>query len=330
MARTPKGPAVWTRRHLLGIRDLTRGELEAILARASEFKRNNPAPNTLRSRRLLTFFAESSTRTRTSFAIAARALGAEVIDLSPAGSSLSKGESLRDTAQTIDALGVDFAVVRHPSSGAPHRVAASIRGSVVNAGDGSNEHPTQALLDLFTIRERLGRLDGLKIALVGDILHSRVARSNLWAHRLLGNSVTLVGPATLIPRGIESTGASVAHDFDEILSSHDVIVMLRLQLERQRAGLFPSTAEYAKLYGLTRERLARLPAGSIVMHPGPMNRGWEIAAESADSAQSTVLDQVRNGVFVRMAVLSLLAESGIGNQESGIKKPESRVRSLQT
>ena len=306
MARSPKGPADWTRRHLLGIRELTRGELEAILARASECKKSPPTGKPLGGRRLLTFFAESSTRTRTSFGIAARNLGAEVIDLSPAGSSLSKGESLRDTAQTIDALGVDFAVVRHPSSGAPHKVAAAIRGSVVNAGDGSNEHPTQALLDLFTIRERLGRLDGLKVALVGDILHSRVARSNLWAHRLLGNDVTLVGPATLIPRGIESTGAAVAHDFDTVLANHDVIMMLRLQLERQRAGLFPSTAEYSTLYGLTRERLARLKKGAIVMHPGPMNRGWEIASESADSPQSTILDQVHNGIFVRMAVLTLL------------------------
>src|SRR5262245_36175126 len=234
MARNPKGPAAWTRRHLLGIRELTRGELEAILARASDHKKSPPPNSLLRGRRLLTFFAESSTRTRTSFGIAARALGAEVLDLSPAGSSLSKGESLRDTTQTIDAMGVDFAVIRHASSGAPHRVAASIRGSVVNAGDGSNEHPTQALLDLFTIRERLGRLDGLKVAFVGDILHSRVARSNIWAHQLIGNPVTLVGPATLMPRGIEATGAQVVHDLDEVLPTHDVIVMLRLQLERQR------------------------------------------------------------------------------------------------
>src|SRR5262245_26626374 len=274
MARTPKSAAGWTRRHLLGIRDLTRGDLEAVLSRASEYKAS-PPPATLRGKRLLTFFAESSTRTRTSFGIAARALGAEVIDLSPAGSSLSKAESLRDTSQTMDAMGVDFAVVRHPSSGAPHRVAAWIHGAVINAGDGSNEHPTQALLDLFTIRERLGRFDGLKVALVGDILHSRVARSNLWAHKLLGNAVTLVGPATLIPRGVESMGAAVAHDFDKVLPNHDVIMMLRLQLERQRAGLFPSTAEYTTLYGLTRERLARLAPGALVMHPGPMIRGWE-------------------------------------------------------
>jgi aspartate carbamoyltransferase catalytic subunit len=226
----------------------------------------------------------------------------------------------------MDAMGVDFAVVRHASSGAPHRVAGWIRGAVINAGDGSNEHPTQALLDLFTIRERLGRLDGLKIALVGDILHSRVARSNLWAHKLLGNAVTLVGPATLIPRGVESMGAAVAHDLDEVLPEQDVVVMLRLQLERQRAGLFPSTAEYTSLYGLTRERLARLAPGAIVMHPGPMNRGWEIAAESADSPQSTILEQVTNGIHVRMAVLSLLHEARTQNRESRIENRESLVR----
>ena len=321
MARSPKGPAAWTRRHLLGIRELTREELEAALARASEFKKSPPTGDPLKGRRLLTFFAESSTRTRTSFWIAARRLGAEVVDLSPAGSSLSKGESLRDTTRTMDALGVDFAVIRHPGSGAPHLVAASIRGSVINAGDGSNEHPTQALLDLFTIRERLGRLDGLKVALVGDILHSRVARSNLWAHRRLGNAVTLVGPATLIPRGIESTGAAVSHDLDAVLGTHDVIVMLRLQLERQVAGLFPSTAEYARLFGLTRERLGRLREGALVMHPGPMNRGWEISPEAADGPHSAILDQVHNGIFVRMAVLSLLNES----RESGIEHRESRT-----
>ncbi|HEY3225650.1 MAG TPA: aspartate carbamoyltransferase catalytic subunit [Planctomycetota bacterium] len=330
MARAPKASAAWTQRHLLGIRELSRGELETVLALASEYKKSPPAKPPLQGKRLLTFFVESSTRTRTSFGIAARRLGAEVIDLSPAGSSLSKGESLRDTARTIDALGVDFAAVRHPASGAPHLVAGAIRGSVVNAGDGANEHPTQALLDLFTIRERVGRLDGLKVALVGDILHSRVARSNLWAHRLLGNAVTVVGPATLIPRGVEAMGASISHDFDAALATHDVIVMLRLQLERQQAGLFPSTAEYTRLFGLTRERQARLRKGTIVMHPGPMNRGWEISSEAADGAASAILDQVHNGVFVRMAVLSLLnearSESRIRNQGSRIKNPESLVR----
>ena len=317
MARTPKSAAGWTRRHLLGIRDLTRGDLEAVLSLARKLKKSpstssGQAPSTgpghapLKGRRLLTFFVESSTRTKTSFGIAARRLGAEVVDVSPGGSSLSKGESLNDTARTIDSMGVDFAVVRHPASGAPHHISKAVRSSVVNAGDGANEHPTQALLDLFTMEERLGRSSGLRVALVGDILHSRVARSNLWAHRLLGNEVTVVGPATLIPRGIESLGAVESHDLDSVLGTHDVVMMLRLQLERQQAGLFPSTAEYARLFGLTRERLAKVRKGAIVMHPGPMNRGWEISSEAADGPASVIQDQVANGVFVRMAVLMLL------------------------
>lgn len=309
MARPPKGPAAWTRRHLLGIRDLTRGDLEAVLSLARQLKKSPPAAPPLKGRRLLTFFVESSTRTKTSFGIAARWLGAEVVDVSPVGSSLSKGESLNDTARTIDSMGVDFAVVRHPASGAPHHISKEVRSSVVNAGDGANEHPTQALLDLFTMEERLGRLSGLRVALVGDILHSRVARSNLWAHRLLGNEVTVVGPATLIPRGIETLGAAVTHDLDAALETHDVIMMLRLQLERQQAGLFPSTAEYARLFGLTRERLAKLRKDAIVMHPGPMIRGWEISSEAADGPASVIQDQVANGVFVRMAVLMQLGDA---------------------
>lgn len=306
MARTPKGPAAWTRRHLLGIRDLSREELDAVLALARKLKKSPPSAPLLKGRLLLTFFVEASTRTKTSFGIAARRLGAEVVDVSPGGSSLTKGESLKDTARTIDSMGVDFAVVRHPASGAPLHISKAVGSSVVNAGDGANEHPTQALLDLFTMEQRLGRSTGLRVALVGDILHSRVARSNLWAHRLLGNEVTVVGPATLIPRGIEALGAAVTHDLDPVLGTHDVIMMLRLQLERQQAGLFPSTAEYARLYGLTRERLANLKKGAIVMHPGPMNRGWEISSEAADGGASVIQDQVANGVFVRMAVLMLL------------------------
>ena len=308
MARTPKGPAAWTRRHLLGIRELTLGDLETVLSLARKLKKTPPTSPPLKSRRLLTFFVESSTRTKTSFGIAARRLGAEVVDVSPVGSSLSKGESLNDTARTIDSMGVDFAVVRHPASGAPHHISKAVKSSVVNAGDGANEHPTQALLDLFTMEEHLGRSSGLRVALVGDILHSRVARSNLWAHRLLGNDVTVVGPATLIPRGIEEMGATVTHDLDAALETHDVVMMLRLQLERQQAGLFPSTAEYARLFGLTRERIARIRKGAIVMHPGPMIRGWEISSEAADGPASVIQEQVANGVFVRMAVLMHLGE----------------------
>ena len=309
MARPPKGPAAWTRRHLLGIRELTRGDLDAVLSLARKLKKTPPSAPPLKGRRLLTFFVESSTRTKTSFGIAARRLGAEVVDVSPVGSSLTKGESLNDTARTIESMGVDFSVVRHPASGAPHHISKAVRSSVVNAGDGANEHPTQALLDLFTMEEHLGRSSGLRVALVGDILHSRVARSNLWAHRLLGNDVTVVGPATLIPRGIEEMGATVTHDLDTVLGTHDVIMMLRLQLERQQAGLFPSTAEYARLFGLTRERMSKLRKGAIVMHPGPMIRGWEISSEAADGPASVIQDQVANGVFVRMAVLMLLGHT---------------------
>ena len=309
MARPPKGPAAWTRRHLLGIRELTRGDLDAVLSLARKLKKTPPSAPPLKGKRLLTFFVESSTRTKTSFGIAARRLGAEVVDVSPAGSSLTKGESLNDTARTIESMGVDFSVVRHPASGAPHHISKAVRSSVVNAGDGANEHPTQALLDLFTMEEHLGRSSGLRVALVGDILHSRVARSNLWAHRLLGNDVTVVGPATLIPRGIEEMGATVTHDLDTVLGTHDVIMMLRLQLERQHAGLFPSTAEYARLFGLTRERMSKLRKGAIVMHPGPMIRGWEISSEAADGPASVIQDQVANGVFVRMAVLMQLGDA---------------------
>ena len=309
MARPPKGPAAWTRRHLLGIRELTRGDLDAVLSLARKLKKTPPSAPPLKGRRLLTFFVESSTRTKTSFGIAARRLGAEVVDVSPVGSSLTKGESLNDTARTIESMGVDFSVVRHPASGAPHHISKAVRSSVVNAGDGANEHPTQALLDLFTMEEHLGRSSGLRVALVGDILHSRVARSNLWAHRLLGNDVTVVGPATLIPRGIEEMGATVTHDLDTVLGTHDVIMMLRLQLERQQAGLFPSTAEYARLFGLTRERMSKLRKGAIVMHPGPMIRGWEISSEAADGPASVIQDQVANGVFVRMAVLMQLGDA---------------------
>jgi aspartate carbamoyltransferase catalytic subunit len=289
------------------MRDLSREELLDALELSAALKAAPPeslrAQAPLKGRRALTFFVESSTRTKTSFGIAARGLGVDVVDLSPSFSSLNKGESLKDTAKTVDSMGLTYVIIRHPASGAPSFLAGQVDSAVLNAGDGMNEHPTQALLDLMTIREKLGRLEGLKIALVGDIAHSRVARSNLWAHRLLGNDVTLVGPSTLIPRAVE---ARVTHDFDEAVTTHDVVMMLRLQLERQAAGLFPSPSEYERFWGLTRDRLARLKPGAIIMHPGPMNRGLEICAEAADDRRSVILDQVTNGVFVRMAALLLL------------------------
>jgi aspartate carbamoyltransferase catalytic subunit len=296
----------WKQKNLLGIKDLTREEIDCVLDLAAGLRAERDLGVPLRGKRLLNFFAEPSTRTKTSFGVAARALGLEVLDLSPAASSVSKGESLKDTALTIESMGVRFAVVRHGASGAPHFVAEKVDGAIVNAGDGTNEHPTQALLDCLTMRDKLGRSEGLRIALVGDIAHSRVARSNLWAHAKLGNEVTVVGPPTLIPRGIEALGAKVSHDFDAVLPEADVVMMLRLQLERQAAGLFPSIMEYQRFWGLTRERLERLKKGAIIMHPGPMNRGVEICAEAADHARSVILDQVANGVLVRMAVLLLL------------------------
>jgi len=300
----------WNSRHLLGIKDLSRPQIEQILQLSLDLKGipadelRKAAP--LKGRRIFNFFVENSTRTKISFGIAARQLGAEVLDFSPGTSSLNKGESLKDTAKTIESMGVDFAVIRHPSSGAPNFLSGQIGGAVLNAGDGANEHPTQALLDLLTIREATGRINKLKIVMIGDITHSRVARSNIWLHKKLGNEVTICGPSTLIPPGLPVT---VSHDLDSILGRQDVVMMLRLQKERQKAGLLPSIGEFATLFGMTRERLDLLREETILMHPGPMNRGVEISAEAADSDRAVILDQVTNGVVVRMALLLLLKEA---------------------
>jgi len=296
----------WTHRHLLGMKDLSREEILLVLSLAEECASLPGDIPLLRGCRLFNFFVEPSTRTKTSFSLAARRLGAEVIDFSPSTSSLAKGEGLKDTARTIESMGVTFTVIRHGASGAPWFLSRLVGSSVINAGDGSHEHPTQALLDLLTMKKRLGRVSGLKVALVGDIAHSRVARSNLWALQKLGNEVTLVGPPTLVPRDL---GAPVTWDFDRALREHDVIMMLRLQTERMQGGLFPSTAEYIRFFGLTRERLGLLRPGAILMHPGPMIRGLEISSEAADSDRSVILHQVANGVLVRMAVLLLLSRA---------------------
>jgi aspartate carbamoyltransferase catalytic subunit len=294
----------WKHRHLLGTKDLSPKDISLVLDVAEELDGlKDAAP--LKGKRLFNFFVEPSTRTKTSFALAARRLGGEVVDFSPSNSSLTKGESLKDTARTIESMGVAFTVIRHSASGAPAFLSRLVQSSVINAGDGANEHPTQALLDLLTMRQRLGKISGLRVALVGDIAHSRVARSNLWALRKLGNEVTLVGPSTLVPKDLD---APVSHDFDRALRENDVVMMLRLQLERQQAGLFPSTTEYVHFFGLTRERLATLRNGTIIMHPGPMNRGLEISAEAADSHRSVILNQVTNGVAIRAAVLLLLSQ----------------------
>lgn len=299
-----KRARAWGHKHLLGTRHLSADDLRLVLDLAEGLQEAGEV-HPLKGKRLFNFFVEPSTRTKTSFSLAARRLGADVVDFSPSNSSLTKGESLKDTARTIESMGVAFTAIRHSASGAPAFLSRLVHSSVINAGDGANEHPTQALLDLLTIRRRLGRISGLKVALVGDIAHSRVARSNLWALKTLGNEVTLVGPATLVPRHLPAT---ISHDFDRAVAESDVLMMLRLQLERQAAGLFPSTSEYVKLFGLTRERFRNLRPGAIIMHPGPMNRGLEISAEAADSDRSVILDQVSNGVWVRAAVLLLLSQ----------------------
>jgi len=302
-------------RHLLSAADLTRTDALLVLDTAAELagvaQRAVKKLPTLRGRTVVNLFFEDSTRTRISFEAAAKRLSADVINFSAKGSSVSKGESLKDTALTLEAMGADAVVIRHPASGAPHRLAHSgwTRGSVVNAGDGTHEHPTQALLDAFTMRQRLGDLPGRRVAIVGDVLHSRVARSNVLLLHTLGAEVTLVAPPTLLPVGVGSWPCATSYELDAVLPKSDVVMMLRVQSERMSragGGYFPSAREYSRRYGLDARRVRALPEHAIVMHPGPMNRGMEIAAEVADSTRSTIVAQVANGVSVRMAVLYLL------------------------
>jgi aspartate carbamoyltransferase catalytic subunit len=297
-------------RHLLSTGDLSRDEATLILDTAAELAqvgdRSVKKLPTLRGRTVVNLFYEDSTRTRTSFELAAKRLSADVINFSAKGSSVSKGESLKDTALTLQAMGADAVVIRHSASGAAHRLANWVDGSVLNAGDGTHEHPTQALLDAYTMRDRLGHLEGLRVAVVGDILHSRVARSNVLLLTTLGAHVTLVAPPTLLPVSVNTWPCEVSYDLDDVLPKSDVVMMLRVQAERMRDSFFPSVREYSRNYGLDGERLGRLPTEAIVMHPGPMVRGMEISAEVADSPRCTVTEQVANGVSLRMAVLYLL------------------------
>jgi aspartate carbamoyltransferase catalytic subunit len=306
--------ANWHRKDLLGIRELELQEIETILDTAAAFKtvgsRDIKKVPSLRGKTMVNFFVEPSTRTRTSFELAAFRLSADVVNISATTSSLQKGETLKDTALNLQALYADIIVLRHSSAGAPKFLAERLDSSIVNAGDGAHEHPTQALLDVFTIRERLGKFDGLKIAIVGDILFSRVARSNIWALKKLGAEVTLVGPSTLVPRSFEEMGVKVARHIEDILDSADVINLLRIQHERQRKEYFPNLNEYIRFFGLTKARAARLRPGCLVMHPGPINRGVEIDSDIADGPQSVILDQVTNGLAVRMAVLYLCSTAG--------------------
>lgn len=305
------------RKDLLGLQDLTAEEIELILTTAEPLKeifdRTVKKLPTLRGRVVVNLFYEPSTRTRTSFEMAGKWMSADVVNISPSTSSVVKGESFTETAKTLEALGADIIVIRHSSSGAAHLLARATKARVINGGDGIHEHPTQGLLDLFTIRERKGRIEGLTVTIVGDILHSRVARSNIWGLQKMGAKVRVAGPPTLIPTDIEQLGVEVYTDLDEALSGADVVNVLRIQRERQKKGLFPSIREYNRLYGVTTERLRRVAKEDIlILHPGPANLGVEITPEVLADPRSAVRDQVSNGVAVRMALLYLMS-GGQGN-----------------
>lgn len=305
---------------LLGLEYLDREEINLILETAKPFKelftRSVKKVPPLRGKTVVLLFYEPSTRTRTSFELAAKRLSADVLNISASTSSVAKGESLIDTAKTLEAMKADFVVIRHSMAGAPQILSRTISASIVNAGDGTHEHPTQGLLDMFTVWEKKGRLSGLKVAIVGDILHSRVARSNIWGLNKMGAKVYVVGPATLIPPKIEQMGVKIFYDLDEIIDELDVINILRIQMERQKENLFPSLREYNEIFGITDERLKRAKKDLLVMHPGPMNRGIEISSSVAEGSRSVITEQVTNGIAVRMAVLYLLA----GGDSRGMKR----------
>jgi aspartate carbamoyltransferase catalytic subunit len=301
-------------KHLFGLQGVTRKDITLILDTADSFREVLDRPirivPTLKGVAVLNLFYEESTRTRISFELAERRLSAEVVSFAKASSSVSKGESLRDTVRNIEAMKIDIIVVRHKSPGTPQFLAEHTNCRILNAGDGSHEHPTQALLDLMTVRHHFGRLEGLRMLIVGDILHSRVARSDIWGFRTMGAQVDVCGPATLMPLAMDRFGVNVHYDFDRIIGDYDIIYMLRIQRERQTGGLIPSAREYTDLFGLTRERVERMKPGAMVMHPGPINRGVELDYDVADSDRSLILDQVTNGEAVRMAALFLLSGRG--------------------
>ena len=302
------------RKDLLGIRDLSVEEIELILETAEPMKdiigRQIKKVPTLRGKAVINLFYEPSTRTRTSFELAGKYMSADTINISTSTSSVVKGETLKDTGKTLEVMGADIVIIRHSASGAPHILAKHLSASVINAGDGFHEHPTQALLDMFTIKEKKGRLAGLKVAIVGDIMFSRVARSNIWGLTKMGAEVRVIAPATLLPPGIEKLGVTPYTSIEEGLRDVDVVMVLRMQLERQQKGLFPTIREYSRLYGVTAERVRLACSDALVMHPGPMNRGIEIAPDVADGVQAVINEQVTNGVAVRMALLYLLTGGG--------------------
>lgn len=300
----------WTKHDLLDLQDLTREEIELILETAKSFKevsaREVKKVPALRGKTVVMLFFEPSTRTRTSFELAAKRLSADTLSIAVNNSSVSKGETILDTAKNIEAMNVDAIIVRHSSSGVPHILAKNLRSAVINAGDGCRSHPTQALLDMFTIKEKLGKIEGLNVGIIGDILHSRVARSNIEGLKKMGAKVTVCGPATLMPVGIEKMGVEVNYNTLEVIKNSDVLILLRIQMERQKDKFLPSLREYAKEFGITQEKLKHAKKNVLIMHPGPTNRGIELSAEVADGPYSVILDQVTNGVAVRMAVLYLL------------------------
>jgi len=297
-------------KHLLGLKGVCKEDIVEILDAADKYYEilsgENKVSDNLKGKTVVNLFYENSTRTRISFELAQKRLSANPLNFSVSGSSVSKGETLKDTVQNIEAMNIDMIVVRHSASGVPAFLTEFSKATIINAGDGFNEHPTQALLDIMTIRQKLGRLEGVNVAIIGDILHSRVARSNVWGMKTLGMNVTLCGPSTLMPQHPELLGVKTTCDINEAIENADAVMLLRLQLERQDSGLFPSVREYRQLFGLDSERLKRMKENAIIMHPGPINRSVEIASQVADCAQSVILDQVTSGVAARMAVLSLL------------------------
>ncbi|WP_094546796.1 aspartate carbamoyltransferase catalytic subunit [Petroclostridium xylanilyticum] len=306
------------RKDLLGLKDLSAEEIKYILNNAETMKyvlsqKNKKTPH-LQGKSIITLFYENSTRTRLSFELAAKYMSASAANISASGSSVAKGETLIDTGKTIDMMGTDIIIIRHPMSGAPHLLAKNVKASVINAGDGMNEHPTQALLDMMTIKEKKGKIKGLKVAIIGDIAHSRVARSNIWGLTKLGAEVCVAGPATLIPPEIEKTGVKVFNSVQEALLDADVVMGLRIQLERQKRGLFPTTREYARFFGIDDKRLMFAKEDALLLHPGPVNRGVELSSDVIDGEKSLINEQVTNGVAVRMAVLYLFARKGGSNE----------------
>ena len=303
---------------LLGMRGLAKEDILEILETAAQLKpllkSNNKKTPHLAGKSIVTLFYENSTRTRMSFELASKYMSAAAANISVATSSVAKGETLLDTGRTLNAMGTDVIIIRHPMAGAPHLLARHVRSSVINAGDGMNEHPTQSLLDMFTMQEKLGTLSGLNVAIVGDILHSRVARSNIWALNTMGSKVTLAAPGTLIPTELARLGVRVAPSVDDAIANADVVMALRIQKERQKSGIFPSVSEYNEFYGVSAQRLRSARPGALLMHPGPMNRGVEINSDIADGDQSVIQEQVTNGVAVRMAIMYLLTRKTGGKR----------------